>query len=87
MAAKKSRPFQCEVVHEVVQISLKNRRVGGFSGDLQPFVQCDQAECQYVDTNLPPCPLDLSLFEDELKELEARRRQRQEAGSGSDDDY
>ena len=26
------------------------------------FVQCDQLECQYVETNAPPCPLHVGMF-------------------------
>lgn len=78
MAPKGKRKFTCEVVHEEVLIQLKSRRIGGFSGTEQPFVQCDQHECQYVDENEPPCPLRLEMFADELREQEERRRQRRE---------
>jgi len=32
--------------------------------------QCNQDDCQYVEVNQPPCPLNLSLFEKEIKERE-----------------
>jgi hypothetical protein len=68
------REFWCPVVSEPVLIGL--RRAGGFSrppaADREGFfVRCSQRECQYVDTNRPPCPLHLGMFADELA---ARRR-------------
>jgi hypothetical protein len=36
-------------------------------------VKCSEADCQYVDTNAPPCPLTLALFEAEIREQAARR--------------
>lgn len=78
MAGKK-RTFECSVVNETVAISLRTRRVGGFSGSEQPFVQCNQHDCQHVDTNEPPCPLTLELFADELAERKERARIQREA--------
>jgi len=83
MAGKK-RQFHCHVVDEMVMIHLRNRRVGGFDGGEEPFVQCDQLDCQYVDENAPPCPLTVELFADELREREERARQRRE---NADDGY
>jgi len=37
-------------------------------------VQCDQFECQYADENIPPCPLTLDLFAQEIKDSEERRK-------------
>jgi hypothetical protein len=67
-------------VGETVRIQLRKRRVGGFTGGDVPFVQCDQADCQYVDENSAPCPLSLELFADELVEREERARARREGG-------
>ena len=78
MAGKKLL-FDCSVVSETVSIRLRNRRVGGFNGDELPFVQCDQADCQYVDENKAPCPLSLDLFADELDERKERARLRRES--------
>ena len=55
----------CTVVDEVVQVYLKKRRGRGFGGESYAFVQCDQADCQYVDENVPPCPLTPALFGEE----------------------
>jgi len=78
MAARK-QPFECSVVNETVGIRLRNRHVGGFSGSEQPFVQCDQIDCQYAAENDPPCPLSLALFADELDERKERARVRRES--------
>jgi hypothetical protein len=78
MAGRKRRSFACDVVHEVVQIQLRTRHPGRFSAADQPYVQCDQRDCQYVDSNTLPCPLSLAMFAEELAEREAQARQRQE---------
>lgn len=78
MAAKKRRPFECPVVHETVQIQLRTRHPRRFSGADHPYVQCDQRECQYVDSNELPCPLSLAMFAEELAEREAQARLRQQ---------
>lgn len=78
MVAKKTKRFECRVVNETVSIRLRSRRVGGFDGEDQPFVQCDQSDCQYVDENRAPCPLTLDLFADELAVREDRARNRRE---------
>jgi len=77
MAGRKKRAFECTVVDEVVQIHLRKRRGLGFGGEDHHFVQCDQLDCQYVSENRPPCPLNLELFADEIRELEERKRSRQ----------
>lgn len=77
MSRARSRLFECHVVNETVQIHLRMRRGLGFSGTASHFVQCDQADCQYVDSNIPPCPLTLELFADEIAEQDERRRTRQ----------
>jgi len=76
MAARNSRQFECTVVNETVQIQLRNRKVGGFGGQEELFVQCDQSDCQYVDENAPPCPLTVALFADEIEEREIARARR-----------
>jgi hypothetical protein len=75
MAGLKERDLHCTVVNESVRIKLKSRRSGGFSGPSVPFVQCDQQECQYVDENVPPCPLHPDMFADEIAENERRKRE------------
>jgi len=75
MAGKRYRKFQCEVVDEEVKIHLSSRRVGGFSGTQQPFVQCNQDECQYVDENKAPCPLRPEMF---AAEIEAKKKAKED---------
>ena len=77
--AHKKRPFECSVVNETVSIHLGSRRVGGFTGEDQPFVRCDQTDCQYADDNKPPCPLTLALFADELEQRKERARARRDS--------
>jgi hypothetical protein len=52
------------VVSESVVIRLK--RPGGVSEPSGYFVQCNQADCQYVEANQPPCPLSPAMFGDEI---------------------
>jgi hypothetical protein len=42
------------------------------------FVQCNQTDCQYVETNAPPCPLHVGMFAEEIKAAEAVRAARRE---------
>jgi len=70
------REFWCPVVSEPVLIRLTRpthlMRSTGY------FVQCNQAECQYVEANEPPCPLNVSMFAEEIKAAEAGRTARRE---------
>jgi hypothetical protein len=66
-----TRDYWCTVVSE--RVSIRLRRADGFGRDRPYFVQCNQSECQYVDANQPPCPLNLGLFAEELKAIEAAR--------------
>ncbi len=68
------KPFSCTVVSETVTISLARRK--GFSERDDFYVQCSESECQYFDTNQPPCPLNLGMFAEELEMRAARRRER-----------
>lgn len=68
-----SKRFRCDVVSEEVTISLRRRRSLLGKGDL--YVQCSETDCQYVDSNEPPCPLTLDLF---AAEIAARERERRE---------
>jgi hypothetical protein len=71
MSRAGKREFWCPVVSEHVLIRL--RRADGFGRRRGYFVQCDQSECQYVDENLPPCPLHTAMFAEEIKAAEAAR--------------
>ncbi len=59
---------------EAVQIRLK--RAGGFGRPTGWFIQCNQSDCQWVDENKPPCPLNVSLFADEIRAADELRAQR-----------
>ena len=72
-ASKKS--FYCTVVSETVSITLARR--SRFSGSDDLFVQCSEADCQYVDVNAPPCPLTLTLFAAEIDRRAARKAGRE----------
>lgn len=70
----RAREFWCDVVSEPVMIRLK--RPGGFGRNQGYFVQCNQADCQYVEENKPPCPLHPGLFAEEIKAAEEARGRR-----------
>jgi len=76
MRATRPREFQCAVVSETVMIRLTRpphlTRPSGY------FVQCNQLECQYVETNAPPCPLHVGMFAEEIRAAEAMRAARRE---------
>jgi hypothetical protein len=75
MSRSRPREFWCPVVSETVLIRL--RRPGGFGRPQGYFVQCNQAECQYVEENKPPCPLHIGMFTDEIRAAEEARTRRE----------
>ena len=74
MSRSRAREFFCEVVSETVLIRL--RRAGGFGRPTGWFVQCNQSDCQWVEENKPPCPLNTSLFAEEIRLAEETRARR-----------
>ena len=79
MGAKRQQEYECAVVNEVVKIHLRTKVKAGWKKKKSELVvQCDQSECQYVDVNAPPCPLDLSIFDEEIREREEKARLRRE---------
>jgi hypothetical protein len=78
MATKNSREFVCGVVNETVRICLLTRPTAGLRSKATLFVKCDQNECQYVAENKLPCPLNLSLFQEEIHLREEKARLRRE---------
>lgn len=79
MSKQKEKKFFCSVVSEEVRIALKTRpSLKQQTGEI--YVQCDQNECQYADENVPPCPLTLNLFAEEIEEKEERRNAQKEEG-------
>lgn len=77
MAKNKKQEYRCRVVDEVVLIHLC-KKSQGIKSRGEYFVQCDQGECQYVDENELPCPLDLSLFEEEIHDRDELAQKRRE---------
>ncbi|MCB9557998.1 MAG: hypothetical protein H6707_17930 [Deltaproteobacteria bacterium] len=73
--ASKRIAYRCDVISEPVLIRLLNRRRGGFAGRDEPFVECDQRDCQYVGTNALPCPLSLDMFASALAERAEKKAQ------------
>jgi len=71
MTRMPSKSFSCGVISETVTIALQRRLSLGASGKL--FVRCSERDCQYVDTNQPPCPLTLDLFTTEIEDRMGRR--------------
>jgi len=76
MRRTQAREYWCHVVSEAVLIRLTRpagQRPSGY------FVRCNQADCQYVEANKPPCPLHVGMFSDEIKAAEAARAARRES--------
>ena len=71
-----SREFWCPVVSEPVLIRLTRLTRLVQPGDY--FVQCNQADCQYVEANAPPCPLHVGMYAEEIRSAEAIREARRE---------
>jgi hypothetical protein len=71
---RKEKDYFCGIVSEDVKISLRNKPSIGLKPNNELFVQCNQLECQYVDVNQSPCPLDLDLFGEEIEKQEKKRR-------------
>ena len=76
MANRKGKDYFSTVVSEDVKIALKNKPSLGFQSEKEPFVQCNQFECQYIDLNQSPCPLRLDLFAKEIKKREKEHSDR-----------
>ena len=79
MVFRKMRDFHCDVVNETVKIRLCNKPTVALKSQHTLFVMCDQSECQHVDNNKPPCPLNLSIFAQEVQAREESARLRKEA--------
>ena len=77
MAKRGVKDYFCAVVSENVEISLKNKSSLFGKSKNEPFVQCNQLECQYVDLNQAPCPLRLYLFNEEIEKREEKRKERE----------
>jgi hypothetical protein len=58
-----AKPYHCTLLSEDVTIQLRRRPT--LDGRGKMFVHCSEIDCQYVDTNQPPCPLTMDLFAEE----------------------
>ncbi len=67
MAKGRGKDYYCTVVSENVEVTLKRKSSSIFESKGKFFAQCNQSECQYVDINQYPCPLNLNLFADEIE--------------------
>ena len=76
MVNHRKKDYFCSVVSEDVKIALKNKPSIGRKFNRELFVQCNQADCQYVEINEFPCPLRLDFFAKEIKRREEKRRAR-----------
>jgi hypothetical protein len=59
---RRARLVFCTIASKEVGISL--RVGGGFREPDSMYVRCAERDCQYVDLNQPPCPLNPSMFDD-----------------------
>jgi hypothetical protein len=69
MAIRDIRNYECDVVHKQVQIYLKHQKRGRIEahGPTFSFVQCNQGNCQHVDQNELPCPLNAGIFSESVE--------------------
>jgi hypothetical protein len=57
------RTIHCPIACASVHVTLRHGRAWQDAG--VPYVRCEERDCQYVDTNEPPCPLRVELFLEE----------------------
>jgi hypothetical protein len=62
MIKRNIRDYYCNVIREDVKIYLKNKANIGLKYKKDYFVKCNQEDCQYVDENTSPCPLEIEMF-------------------------
>lgn len=76
MIKRDVRDYTCEVVHEQVKIYVRHRKQRfDARGPRTNFVQCNQDDCQYVEKNEPPCPLNEGMFAEKIDKGEAVRHE------------
>jgi CheY-like chemotaxis protein len=59
---RSERPFDCPISGTTVFV--KWRAGGNFLEPAHSYVRCSERDCQYVDLNTPPCPLNISMLDD-----------------------
>jgi hypothetical protein len=62
MANKSIRDYYCALVSENVKIRLKHKANISRKYKNDQFVKCNQEDCQYVNSNVLPCPLGIEMF-------------------------
>jgi hypothetical protein len=62
MIKRNIQDYYCQVIREDVKIYLKNKANIGLKYKKDYFVKCNQEDCQYVDENISPCPLEIEMF-------------------------
>ena len=77
MRFPRAHDFWCPIVSEPVLIRL-TRPAGLTRMTPDYFVQCNQMDCQYVETNALPCPLRVDMFRDVISSAEMAREARRE---------
>jgi hypothetical protein len=65
------RELSCPIAAKPIRAVL--RRGGMLGGPPTMHVRCSELSCQYVDSNEPPCPLNVQLFESPSDRLVADR--------------
>jgi hypothetical protein len=59
-------------------VLIRLTRLTRLAGPSDHFVQCNQADCQYVEANALPCPLHVGMFAEEIRAAAAAREARRE---------
>jgi len=72
LGRRRRKDYFCTVVSECLEITLKYKASSGYKSKNEPFVQCNQPECQYFDLNQIPCPLCLDLFSEYIKKAKRK---------------
>lgn len=62
-----SRTVFCGIADALVVVSRRNG--SGLQEPIEPYVRCEERDCQYVDVNEPPCPLRLDMFRDRADDV------------------
>jgi hypothetical protein len=63
MAKRNINDYYCNVINENVRIILKTKISIGPKYQKDSYVKCNQEDCQFVDSNASPCPLEIQMFD------------------------
>ena len=70
---RRARMLYCAIASKEVNVAL--RAGGGFREPASMYVRCEERDCQFVDENRPPCPLQPGMFDDGSEQRLARQLQ------------